>query len=264
MQRALRRRYLHNRAFAQSLGNEMVLCRMLGQYKIFVDPNDWSVSPHIIADGIWEPRVTEIVIDTLKKGMTAIDVGANLGYFSMIMADRCGATGRVLAIEPNPAMAQRIEATCILNGVTDRVTVHTFPVAERDGRDVTLMIPLNHPGGAQLTGAIVANSMRIECSTRRLDSIPGALEANFVKIDAEGFEEAIWQGMRQMVDGQHLRTMVVEFSPSVYADAGQFIDEITKAGFAIHDIDHGSGRQPIGRDALMNGEEPLRMLLLRR
>lgn len=67
MQRALRRRYLHNRAFAQSLGNEMVLCRMLGQYKIFVDPNDWSVSPHIIADGIWEPRVTEIVIDTLKK-----------------------------------------------------------------------------------------------------------------------------------------------------------------------------------------------------
>lgn len=50
----------------------MVLCRMLGQYKMFVDPNDWSVSPHIIADGIWEPHVTEIVIDTLKKGMAAM------------------------------------------------------------------------------------------------------------------------------------------------------------------------------------------------
>lgn len=242
----------------------MVLCRMLGEYKIFVDPNDWSVSPHLIADGIWEPRVTEIVIDSLKKGMTAVDVGANLGYFSMIMADRCGATGRVLAIEPNPAMAQRIEATCLLNGVTDRVTVHTFPLAERDGRDVELMIPINHPGGAQITGAIVANSVRVGCSTRRLDNVAGAMEATFVKIDAEGFEEAIWQGMRKMVDGQHLRTMVVEFSPSVYADAGQFIDEITNAGFSIHDIGLKVGRHPIGRDALLNGEKPLRMLLLQR
>ncbi|WP_081469489.1 FkbM family methyltransferase [Sphingomonas sp. PAMC 26617] len=264
LQLSLRRKYLRDRAFAENLGDGMVLCRMLGQYKIFADPSDWSVSPHIIADGIWEARVTEVVIDTLKKGMTAIDVGANLGYYSMIMADRCGATGRVMAIEPNPAMVRRIEATCILNGVSDRVTVHPFPVAERDGRPATLVIPINHPGGAQLTGASVANSTSIECSTRRLDGIPGALEASFVKIDAEGFEEAIWQGMRKMVEGAHLRTMVVEFAPSVYADAGGFVDEITKAGFAIHDIDHKAGAVPIGRDALLNGTESMRMLLLKR
>lgn len=237
---------------------------MLGQYKIFADPNDWSVSPHIIADGIWEARVTEVVIDSLRKGMTAIDVGANLGYYSMVMADRCGATGKVLAIEPNPAMVRRIEATCILNGVTDRVTVHPFPVAERNGRDVTLVIPDNHPGGAQLTGASVANSTSLESCTKRLDGVPGALEASFVKIDAEGFEEAIWQGMGEMVAGPKLRTIVVEFAPSVYADSSRFVDEITTAGFAIHDIDDKHGPVPIDRDALLNGKTPMRMLLLQR
>ena len=49
--------------------------------------------------------LTEAVEAALKPGMVAIDVGANVGYFSMLMAERVGSAGRVQAFEPNPSMA---------------------------------------------------------------------------------------------------------------------------------------------------------------
>lgn len=259
VQRLLRRRYLRQRAFAVVLAPDMALCSVLGRFKLFVDPQDRSIAPHLMVDGIWEPRLTEWLVDELVPGTVAIDVGANVGYFSVLMA-ALGA--RVLAVEPNPAMVRRIEAARAANGLCDAITVLPVPVADTDGRAVVLEVEADHPGGAQLQDA--PDPAAATLRTRRLDGLPGALDAALVKIDAEGHEDRIWQGMAGMLAGPALRTVVMEFSGPVYRDAPGFLDAIEAVGFSLAHLDNARGLQPIAREAVLDPSVAWRTLVLRR
>ncbi len=81
------------RALCESayLGDETALCRVLGRYKMFVDTSDNSLSPHLMLDGYWEMWLTEALARAIRPGMTVVDVGANLGYFT---PDNGGSGGR--------------------------------------------------------------------------------------------------------------------------------------------------------------------------
>ena len=198
LQHQLRARYLARHALAVPVGGGMILCRILGPYKLYVDPDDLGISPHLMLDGYWEPRVTEVIVDRMRPGMIGVDVGANLGYFSVLMAALVGPRGRVLAFEPNPETARRFENSLAINGMTERVSLYRDALAEVDGREVNLVIPENHPGGSQVTSIPVDGLNHVTARTRRLDGVPGALDAALVKIDCEGAEEAIWRGMSAM------------------------------------------------------------------
>ncbi|WP_233247757.1 FkbM family methyltransferase [Caulobacter endophyticus] len=87
------------------LGRGVSVCRVLGRYKLFVDGLDYGLGPHLLLDGYWEMWTTEAIARAVKPGMTVVDVGANLGYFTLLMADLVGAGGRVHAFEPNPQIA---------------------------------------------------------------------------------------------------------------------------------------------------------------
>lgn len=245
----------------------MILCRILGPYKFYVDPDDWSISPHLMLDGLWEQRVTEAIVDRLQPGMTAIDVGANVGYFSMLMAALVGETGRVMAFEPNPAAANRLEASLAINGFTNRAVVYAEPLGDDEGMRLVLNVPDHHPGGVQRAWVEIAGSNQIIAHTRRLDRVPGALAAALVKIDTEGMEESVWRGMSTMIAGAALRFVVIEFSTSCYEGNGAvLIDQAIAAGFALHRIDDRIGVVATSRAEIL-AELPVRgqmMLLLER
>jgi FkbM family methyltransferase len=264
LQRWLRDRYLHQRAWAIRLEDDMVLCRVLGQYKMYVDPQDRSISPHLMMDGYWEKGTTETLVDLARHGMVAIDVGANLGYFTLLLALLCGSRGRVLAFEPNPPIAARLRASLLLNGLQERVDLHETVLGDSDGREVNLLLSANHPGGTQVTSLAPDDGPNfLKAQTRRLDGIPGALDASLVKIDAEGMEEAIWHGMTAMVAGDRLRYLLIEFTPASYRDPSGWLDEVEAAGFTISHIDDERGICPIARNRILDGTAQ-RMLLFSR
>ena len=93
--------------------------------------------------------------------------------------------------------------------------------------------------------------------------MPRAHEAALIKIDAEGMEEAIWQGMSGLVAGDRLRHIIIEFTPLWYKDAGRMIDEVLQAGFAIYRIDDWLGPVPIDRAEVV-GHQGQQMLLFTR
>lgn len=233
------------------LGDDTALCRVLGRYKMFVDTRDVGVSSHLLLDGYWETWTTEAMLRFVRPGMTAVDVGANLGYFATLMADLVGPAGRVLAFEPNPPIADRLRKTIAVNGFTARTMVHELALGAEEGGAV-LIVPPGEPKNAHVVAAAPVSGATM-VARRRLDAIPEALDADFVKIDVEGAEEDVWRGMEGIFARGRPLTIFLEFTPGRYASPARFLDEILGHGFALAIIDLVRGVRPIGREAVLAG-----------
>lgn len=248
------------------LGEETVLCRALGRYKILADAADHGLSPHIMLDGYWEMWVTEVIAACVQPGMVAADIGANIGYYTLLMADLVGPRGCVHAFEPNPRMIRLLQRSVALNGFTSRTYIHQTALGETDGETLGFHVPEHEPKNGHLLPQgtdVPADIPLIE--TRRLDSEEAWQAIQFAKIDVEGAEELIWSGARGLLDGSALRTIVLEFTPGRYADAAGFLERILGFGFAAAVIDPHDGLVACGRERILSGD-PLHdvLLLLRR
>ena len=98
------------------LGDYQSLCRILGFFDIYIDTRDRSIGMQLLMKGYWEIDVTECIAKHLSPGMNVIDVGANYGYFSLLMAGLIGhKTGKVYSIEASPNVFQHLKNSIRIN-----------------------------------------------------------------------------------------------------------------------------------------------------
>ena len=84
------------------VGQNLVLTKTIWGHKMYVSSHDLSLSPHLIIDGYWEEWITKQFRKICKPDMTVLDVGSNLGYYSLHAAELVGSSGRVHSFEANP------------------------------------------------------------------------------------------------------------------------------------------------------------------
>ena len=77
------------------LGNQTAICRVLGNYKLYVDTDDTGFGSHVLLDGYWEMWLTIFFARLIKPGMTVIDVGANFGYYTLLFGTLVEDSGHV-------------------------------------------------------------------------------------------------------------------------------------------------------------------------
>lgn len=245
------------------LGEDTVLCRVLGRYKMFVDTKDIGISSHLMLDGFWEMWVTEEMMRAVRRGSTVIDVGANLGYFTLLLADLTGPEGKVLSFEPNRALADRARSSVEVNGFTPFTTVHDCALGGAEGR-ATIDIIAHQPGGGRTQdhdGEDIAGTVPV----RRLDSFPEALDAEFIKIDVEGYEQQVWRGMTGILARGQPLTIFMEFTVGRYPDPRGFLSEITGEGFALELVDYAGGVRATSVEEIMGRPHTIdHMLCFRR
>nr|WP_310525188.1 FkbM family methyltransferase [Polymorphobacter sp.] len=227
------------------LGQETSLARILGRYKMFVDTADVGISSHLLMDGYWEMWTTEAMVATIQPGATVVDVGANLGYFTLLMADLVGPSGQVHAFEPNSAIAKRLRQSVAVNGFAGRTVVHQLGLGDHHGLAGFHVEP-GEPGGGHVV-PVSGDGPTVPVS--RLDSL--GIVPDFVKIDAEGAEAAVWRGMAGILALRRPLTVFLEFVPDRYENAGNFLDEILRHGFLLSRIDPGNGVEPTSRAAVL-------------
>jgi FkbM family methyltransferase len=251
------------------LGDGRSLCRVLGRYKMIVDTTDVGLSSHLLLDGYWEMWLTELLAKLVRPGMKVVDVGANLGYFSLLMADLVGRAGHVYAFEPNTDLARRMAQSIAINGFADIATVHEQALSDVEA-DVLLVVPTDEPKNGHLLPADhpISTDLATESRlmrTRRLDSYDDLLDADLIKIDADTSEFAIWRGMEGILQSRRPLTIVLEFARMRYADPGSFIDLILADGFSLAEITFESGIQPTTRAAILAAPptEDVMLLLIR-
>ncbi len=248
------------------LGHDIALCRVLGRYKAYVDTTDVGLSSHLMLDGYWEMWVTEALYDLVRPGMVVADIGANVGYFTLLMAELVGPAGRVHAFEPNPRLADLVDKSLQVNGFSRWASVHQTALGDHDGDPVTLVVPPTAPMNAYILprGADVPPD-GVQVPVARLDGRDDWRTIELAKIDVEGAEESIWSGLHGLLDGGALRTVVLEFNRHRYVDPAAFLARLCAAGFELHHLTLAAGVIPTDSATILGrpGSEDV-MLVLRR
>jgi FkbM family methyltransferase len=169
---------------------------------IYVNSNDFGPPANFIDGGDYEPDNLQVLLSFIHEDTVFVDVGANLGFFSLVIGDRMRRAGRVIAFEPQPRMVDLLQRSIHHNGLLGIVEVHPIGLSEITGR-LSLWVPKNHKGGGTLRN--IPESQRrdfdlIAVDARRLDDLFGdGFTCDLVKIDVEGHELSVLRGMREVI-----------------------------------------------------------------
>lgn len=252
--------------FAVYVGDHVALTWALDRYKMYVDTRDKAIAVHLLTEGGWEPDVTRLLASTVKRGMKVVDVGANVGYFSLLLADRAGPDGMLWAFEPDPRNYELLSWNLDVNGFTPWSRPYQLAAFDRRTQVRFWQNPINFGGHSVLTGdsGEVGGSV-IQVDAAPLDDVISA-PVDVMKIDAEGSEPFIWEGMRQTVERSPNLRVLLEFDPLQIRGKGRepqdFLCRIRQDGFRIHRIRHDASLHPASDEELVHG--PLVMLHLSR
>ncbi len=252
------------------LGDHTALCRILGRQLIYVDTRDYAHASHLMWEGFWEMWVTQAMARCLEPGMVVADVGANFGYYSLLMADAVGPSGTVVALEPNSQIARLLRMSSSVNGFIDRLTVDARAASSATGERLRLFIPDGHPMNASLlptdvdVSALPEAGEVAEVETVTLDdALPERVD--FVKIDAEGAEREIWHGMAKTLSANEGIQIFLEFNAvRSGSESNAFLDEIEALEFKLGFVDYDGRRKPTTRsEILSHGTEDVILYLSR-
>ncbi len=193
----------------QGLSQSLQIAR-LPEFQIYVSADDLDVGRDVLA-GNYEKDVAAVFRRVLRPGMAVVDVGANIGYFTMLSASIVGATGQVLAVEPNPRNVRLLEASRRLNGFA-QVTVAQVAAGRETG---ILVLHAAHSNGttsapsADLEALLAAETVP---ALRLDDLVQAGRPIGLIKVDVEGAEYNALLGGRGILERDR-PTIISEFSP---------------------------------------------------
>jgi len=221
---------------------------------------DLPSGPHMVVDicdlfyplyflGVeYEPETSALIRRVLRPGDVAFDLGANAGYFSLLMASLVGPRGRVHSFEPNPALTRMLGESIALSHYEDRVTLNQVAVSDRSSRSATFYISQlpNNSGVSALTpldwgvrdgiyseaGSVLVDVVALDDYARA----QGIRRCDLLKIDVECNEAAVVRGMHRLLETLRPRWIICETGLAGEADlqfrAGGYVSyRNTKAGW---------------------------------
>ena len=171
--------------------------------------------------GLYELDTTRQMRRLLRPGDWFVDCGANIGYFSLLMANHIGANGKVDAFEPDPLNREKLLENISKNSMKSRVRVHDVALGNHGGA-VALYHPTqpksNH-GMSSLYRDGSGQDQKFTVNITRLDDVLDGVP-NLIKIDIEGAELAAIEGMARILGSPNPPHVIIEHNPTSCAAAG--------------------------------------------
>ncbi|MBN1421928.1 MAG: FkbM family methyltransferase [Planctomycetes bacterium] len=188
---------------------------------------------------------TELFEQEVRPGDVVIDIGANIGYYTLLAAGRAGESGEVIAFEPDPRNFAHLKRNVRLNGYRN-VTLHKKAVSDRTGAGKLHLSETNWGDHRIFAAGPERPSIGIEIV--RLDDLLPAYRGRIrvVKMDIQGGEGLALRGMRELLDGEDRLALMVEFSPEGLRETGvdptEVLDSLRALGLSISRIDEAERR----------------------
>jgi FkbM family methyltransferase len=213
-----------------------------------LDTKDISLTPHILLDGVWEINVTKAVLRILAREMNVIEVGANVGYYSTLIGSR---VNRLFCFEANKKMYDLLKKNVEINGLIDKVVCVNKAVTNKQGI-VRLNLFRDHMGSSTICKVENETLSRynesiqeVEIESISIDEYFKGLEMpiHLIKIDAEGSEPLIIEGMKRILETNRNLILVMELNVpmiSSYIDVKKFLQNLQSLGFELNYVDSDS------------------------
>lgn len=179
---------------------------------------DANAAPEDCLTGEYERPIQDLMCRLLAEGKVVYDIGANVGYFSILSARLVGPTGMIYSFEPVPANGAAIQRNAGLNGFTNISVLNVAISNEIGERELFLA---EHVGGSVLKSVAVPPDLigSMQVNTVTIDSLverENLLLPDVVKIDVEGAELNVLKGMRSVLE-QKRPDVILEFDDAVEA-----------------------------------------------
>lgn len=165
----------------------------------------------------FEPEVTAALKRWIVPGMTVLDIGANVGYFSACMSRLVGPAGKVHAFEPAPRNFELLQQNVAANQLGN-VTCHPIALGDRTGT-AKLHLSEFSAGMHRLYDSFCCGDAMVEVPVRRLDTLFSPGDVSVIKIDVEGFEPFVLEGATALLRHGDL-TIISEYCPPAMLEAG--------------------------------------------
>ena len=225
-------------------GNGDLLVTQVEGFIVGLPKEEWRVASHFAFRGALEPGLTKLFKEVVKPGMVVVDVGANVGIYTLLGARLLAGRGKVYSFEPTPGTASILRQNIQVNGFLESGIIDLRAEAVTDKRGVgRLTVFANDCGHNTLFGSSgEADSVNVPTISLD-DALQAEDHVDFVKIDAEGSEADIIRGMRETIRRNPSIRIVLEFAPThlrrANVDPAGFLSELRALGFTVtrvHDL----------------------------
>ena len=224
-------------------GREDVVVVEVDGITLALDRHDHAISRPII-DGIGhDPWLADVAAEHCRPGMTVIDVGANVGYFTMLAWAAVGNGGRVVAVEPR---SDNCRLLLLSAGLNNAYTIELLPVAADRTRGLAhLGVAIGTNGGfVSDDPSALLDGQAVVVPTFPLDDLVDG-PVHLIKVDVEGAEGRVMDGAASII-ATHRPIVVTELSPTMLESVSEvtceeYLSRFVDLAYDIHVID------PIGR-----------------
>jgi FkbM family methyltransferase len=201
--------------------------------------SDW-IQLHVFHFGVWEPEISYLISRILKPGDVFVDIGANVGYDSLLGSSFVGPQGRVIAIEPSPTTFARLEGNIALNKSTN---IRAVNVAVSDSVGTLDLFDVSESNcGAATTLAGRGGKFITTVSALPLGQILTSSEmgsVRLIKSDVEGAEPIILNDLLDHIeDFPTSMDIIVESSPDEFEDSARAFERMVEIGYYAYAIEN--------------------------
>jgi FkbM family methyltransferase len=191
------------------------------------------VTRSLLEEGHWDPIISGLMRKALQPGMTFVDAGANIGYFSILAANLVGPQGRVVAIEPDPTNLSILRANLDRHECSN-VTV--LPVAAWSERT---HLRLERPPDEGAAVRVGGPQGRAEVRAAPLDDLVSG-PVDYLKVDCELTDHVVVRGAQRLLEENESMLVTVEFAPRERSHTGEspseILDQYRRLGLSPYEI----------------------------
>jgi len=245
---------------------------LLDGMMIYVDTRSTDIAPSLLMRGVWDLEWTSLFVRLIRPGDTVLDLGANLGVYTLHAARAVGPGGRVHGFEPNRRYAELVARSLAVNGFDGHAQVHAAAVGETAG-EAQLRFSWAWGGGGHLAlaeGGLTEGEESQRCPVVALDEMfndPG-FTVNVMKLDIEGAEARALRGMWRLLERSPEARLIFEFAPGLIAGQGvgaaEMIHLLRELGFRFWSIGETSRLSEVSAESLAGAKDGLRNILAAR
>lgn len=210
-------------------------------FLLFV-PDCQSMLPSMKQFNAYEPFESMLIEKYLRGGDTVVDVGANIGHYTLIAADSVGKEGKVIAIEPDKVNCEYLRKNLVLNSVF-HVEIHECAVGAVEEEKVLFLSDINVGDHRTWDDGKGRKQNKVKQTT--IDKIVDGRKVDLIKIDVQGAELSVLQGARKTIKRLTDLVVAMEFWPNGIRDNCDGVMEVIdilydELGFQVMQIDQGN------------------------